>query len=99
MFKVTLDLAIFHNHRLDSKYDGRYVVRLPDNSQVFAQDYDCELAKRRRREATVVMANSEAEMASTNACSSASVALSRMICDARFASRINAGEVTSGSQT
>jgi hypothetical protein len=45
MFKVTLGLAIFHNHRLDSDYDGRYVVRLPDNRQVYAENYAVELAK------------------------------------------------------
>ena len=50
MFKITLALAICHNHRLDTAYDGRYIVRLPDRRQVYADDYAEELAKLKERD-------------------------------------------------
>jgi hypothetical protein len=39
MFKVNLAMRIYCNHRFDTTYDGRYVVRLPDRTQVYAEDY------------------------------------------------------------
>jgi hypothetical protein len=61
MFKVTLEHAIFHNHRLDSAYDGRYVVRLPDKTQVYAEDYERRLAEYRQRQGRVVTGADEPE--------------------------------------
>jgi hypothetical protein len=39
MFKVNLAMRVYCNHRFDNTYDGRYVVRLPDRTQVYAEDY------------------------------------------------------------
>ena len=50
MFKVTLAQAIFHNHRFDTAYDGRYVVRLPDLTLVYAQDYERRLTEYQARQ-------------------------------------------------
>ena len=50
MFKVRLSDAIYHNHRLDSSYDGRYIVRLPDRTQVYAEDYASRLAELERQQ-------------------------------------------------
>jgi hypothetical protein len=52
MFKVTVALAVYCNHRLDTAYDGRYLVRLPDRRAVYAEDYTRELAKLHEREKT-----------------------------------------------
>ncbi len=50
MFKITLQLAMSHNHRWDTAYDGRYMVRLPDRRQVYAENYAAELAKLKERD-------------------------------------------------
>lgn len=50
MFKIRLADAIHHNHRLDNTYDGRYIVRLPDRTQVYAEDYQRRLAELERKQ-------------------------------------------------
>ena len=39
MFKVNLAMRIYCNHRFDNTCDGRYVVRLPDRTQIYAEDF------------------------------------------------------------
>jgi hypothetical protein len=58
VFKITLAQAIYHNHRLDSAYDGRYLVRLPDFTLVYAEDYARRLAEYNAR-ATPIRPNLE----------------------------------------
>jgi len=52
MFKITVAQAIYSNHRLDTAYDGRYIVRLPNRQQVYAVDYVRRLAEYERSGST-----------------------------------------------
>ena len=50
MFTITFAQAIYSNHRLDTAYDGRYIVRLPNRQQVYAEDYARRLAEYEQNE-------------------------------------------------
>jgi len=42
-------LAIYSNHRLDSTYDGRYILRLPDLTLVYSDQYERKLQEYENR--------------------------------------------------
>ena len=49
-YRGKLNLGVFHNHRLDNTYNGRYIVRLPDRTLVYADEYEQRLAEYRQRQ-------------------------------------------------
>ena len=48
-FRITSDLRLYYNHRLDTAYDGRYFRRLPDRSLVYADEYEERLKEWQER--------------------------------------------------
>ncbi len=42
-FTISAELILYHNHRLDPASKGRYLMRLPDRSLVWLEEYDQRL--------------------------------------------------------
>ncbi len=49
VYRGRLNLGVFHNHRLDNTYKGRYIVRLPDRTLVYADKYEKRVTEYRQR--------------------------------------------------
>ena len=48
---LPLGYRLFHNHaQLDPAYNGRWLVRLPDRSLVYLDEYEAQLAAYEARE-------------------------------------------------
>lgn len=58
-FTISGSFIMFHNHRLDPASKGRYIIRLPDRTLVWSDEYEQRLRDFQSKPASAALRDEE----------------------------------------